>query len=229
MKFTNQIFPAGPFFECQPVFRLDHATFQFFLDGRVAFCPKRQANGPIPITEQLKLLVDQRWHGKPFQIPDLHRLVQWRLGHQPGHFVEEVTDVWGSCGVFCHISFYPTATFAVVIPLRQERQDTSMVSPTDMRKLIGDNVSRIRKEQGLTQEQLSEPSELYRQFTSDLDRGKRNPTIVTIYEQAMAIKDGHLKLVSPRISRIRIIPQADIINRVHITPDDRPGADLLSI
>lgn len=67
----------------------------------------------------------------------------------------------------------------------------------DMRKLVGDNVCRIRKENGLTQEQLSELSGLSQQYISDLERGKRNPTIVTIYELAMALKIGHLELVSP--------------------------------
>ncbi len=72
-----------------------------------------------------------------------------------------------------------------------------MVSCMDMRKLVGDNVCRIRKEKGLTQETLSELSGLSQQYISDLERGKRNPTIVTIYELAMALKVGHLELVSP--------------------------------
>lgn len=72
-----------------------------------------------------------------------------------------------------------------------------MVSAMDMRKLVGDNVSRIRKEKELTQEQLSELSGLSQQYISDLERGKRNPTIVTIYELALAMKVGHLDLVSP--------------------------------
>jgi len=72
-----------------------------------------------------------------------------------------------------------------------------MVSAMDMRKLVGDNVCRIRKEKGLTQEQLSELSGLSQQYISDLERGKRNPTIVTIYELAMALKVGHLELVAP--------------------------------
>ena len=67
----------------------------------------------------------------------------------------------------------------------------------DMRKLVGDNVCRIRKEKGLTQEQLSELSGLSQQYISDLERGKRNPTIVTIYELAMALKVFHVELVSP--------------------------------
>jgi len=67
----------------------------------------------------------------------------------------------------------------------------------DMRKLVGNNVCRIRKEKGLTQERLSELSGLSQQYISDLERGKRNPTIVTIYELALAMDVGHLELVSP--------------------------------
>lgn len=67
----------------------------------------------------------------------------------------------------------------------------------DMRKLVGDNVCRIRKEQGLTQEQLSELCGLSQQYLSDLERGKRNPTIVTIFEIAQALGVTHVDLVSP--------------------------------
>lgn len=72
-----------------------------------------------------------------------------------------------------------------------------MVSRMDMRKLVGDNVCRIRKEHGLTQEQLSELSGLSQQYISDLERGKRNPTIVTIYELALAMEVTHVDLITP--------------------------------
>nr|WP_164117430.1 helix-turn-helix transcriptional regulator [Sphingorhabdus sp. Alg239-R122] len=67
----------------------------------------------------------------------------------------------------------------------------------DMRKLVGRNVSRIRKERGLTQEQLSELSGLSQQYLSDLERGKRNPTIVTIHEIALALDVTHVEIVAP--------------------------------
>lgn len=67
----------------------------------------------------------------------------------------------------------------------------------DMRKLVGDNVCRIRQANNLTQERLSELSGLSQQYISDLERGKRNPTIVTIYELALALKVGHLELLTP--------------------------------
>jgi transcriptional regulator with XRE-family HTH domain len=67
----------------------------------------------------------------------------------------------------------------------------------DMRKLIGRNAARIRKERGLTQEQLAERSGLSQQYLSGLERGRRNPTIVTLYEIATALGVSHVDLVTP--------------------------------
>lgn len=67
----------------------------------------------------------------------------------------------------------------------------------DMRKLVGRNAARIRTEKGLTQEQLAERSGLSQQYLSGLERGKRNPTIVTIYEIASALGVSHVDLVRP--------------------------------
>ena len=67
----------------------------------------------------------------------------------------------------------------------------------DMGKLVGDNCVRIRKARGWTQEELAERSGLSQQYLSDLERGKRNPTIVTIYELAQAFGVSHLELVTP--------------------------------
>jgi transcriptional regulator with XRE-family HTH domain len=67
----------------------------------------------------------------------------------------------------------------------------------DMRKLVGRNAARIRKERGLTQEQLAERSGLSQQYLSGLEQGRRNPTIVTLYELAEALEVSHLDLVTP--------------------------------
>lgn len=67
----------------------------------------------------------------------------------------------------------------------------------DMRKLVGRNAARIRMEKGLTQEQLADRSGLSQQYLSGLERGKRNPTIVTIYELASALGVSHVDLVQP--------------------------------
>lgn len=65
----------------------------------------------------------------------------------------------------------------------------------DMRKLVGANVSRIRSQKGLTQEQLADLSGFSQQYISGLEQGKRNPTVVTVYELAKALGVGHLDLL----------------------------------
>ena len=67
----------------------------------------------------------------------------------------------------------------------------------DMRKLVGRNVQRIRKKKGLTQEQLAEISGFSQQYISGLEQGRRNPTLVTLYELASALGVSHLELVRP--------------------------------
>lgn len=67
----------------------------------------------------------------------------------------------------------------------------------DMRKLVGRNVSRIRQKKGLTQEQLAEISGFNQQYISGLERGRRNPTIITLYELAEALGVSHIELVRP--------------------------------
>ncbi|CAN7742081.1 helix-turn-helix transcriptional regulator [Mesorhizobium amorphae] len=67
----------------------------------------------------------------------------------------------------------------------------------DMRKLVGRNARRIREKAGLTQEQLAEISGFSQQYISGLEKGKRNPTIVTLYELAQALRVSHIDLVRP--------------------------------
>jgi transcriptional regulator with XRE-family HTH domain len=57
----------------------------------------------------------------------------------------------------------------------------------DMRQLVGRNFARIRLERGLTQEQVAEISGFSQQYISGLERGHRNPTVVTLYELAQAV------------------------------------------
>jgi transcriptional regulator with XRE-family HTH domain len=68
----------------------------------------------------------------------------------------------------------------------------------DMRKLVGANVARARREKGLTQEVLSEKSGLSQQYISGLERGHRNPTIVTLYEIASALGVSPASLLTPQ-------------------------------
>ncbi len=67
----------------------------------------------------------------------------------------------------------------------------------DMRRLVGRNVRRIRLEKGLTQEQFSECSGFTQQYLSDLERGRRNPTVVTLFELSQALGVEPVALISP--------------------------------
>lgn len=67
----------------------------------------------------------------------------------------------------------------------------------DMRKLVGRNFARLRRAKGLTQEAVEERSGFSQQYLSDLERGLRNPTVVTLYELAQALDVSHVELVAP--------------------------------
>ena len=65
----------------------------------------------------------------------------------------------------------------------------------DMRKLVGRNVRRLRVARQLTQEQFAERSGFSQQYISDLERGRRNPTIVSLYELAQALDASLIALL----------------------------------
>jgi transcriptional regulator with XRE-family HTH domain len=65
----------------------------------------------------------------------------------------------------------------------------------DMRKLVGRNVKRVREKTGLTQEKLAEISGFSQQYISGLEQGRRNPTIVTLYELSQALGVTHIELM----------------------------------
>lgn len=67
----------------------------------------------------------------------------------------------------------------------------------DMRRLVGQNFSRLRRQKGLTQEEVEVRSGFSQQYLSGLERGKRNPTIITLYELAQALGVDHVELVRP--------------------------------
>ncbi|MER9163604.1 helix-turn-helix transcriptional regulator [Mesorhizobium sp. M0715] len=67
----------------------------------------------------------------------------------------------------------------------------------EMRKLVGKNFARLRAASGLTQERVAELANVSQQYISDLERGKRNPTVETLSEIAKALGVSHLELVKP--------------------------------
>jgi len=65
----------------------------------------------------------------------------------------------------------------------------------DMRKLVGRNFARLRRAKGLTQEEVESRSGFSQQYLSGLERGRRNPTVITLFELAQALEVSHVELV----------------------------------
>ena len=66
----------------------------------------------------------------------------------------------------------------------------------DMRRLVGINFARLRKEKGFTQERFAEISGFTQQYVSDLERGRRNPTVITLFHLASALGVTPVDLVA---------------------------------
>ena len=67
----------------------------------------------------------------------------------------------------------------------------------DMRRWLAETSERLRKQKGFTQEKFSEASGFTQQYISGLERGRRNPTIVTLFELATTLGVSHIDLVLP--------------------------------
>jgi transcriptional regulator with XRE-family HTH domain len=68
----------------------------------------------------------------------------------------------------------------------------------DIRLQLAANVRRLRKEKGLSQEQLAFETGLHRTYISGVERAVRNPTVLSIEKIAMAlgVEAGRLPLPS---------------------------------
>jgi transcriptional regulator with XRE-family HTH domain len=67
----------------------------------------------------------------------------------------------------------------------------------DMRKLVGRNVRSARTARRMTQEQLAEQAGFSQQYISELECGRRNPTVVTLYELAQVLHSTPADLITP--------------------------------
>lgn len=65
----------------------------------------------------------------------------------------------------------------------------------DMRVLVGENVRRLRLSLGLTQEDLAVRSGFDQRYISQLESGRRNPTVVTLFEIAQALQTLPAELI----------------------------------
>ncbi|GIL39918.1 helix-turn-helix domain-containing protein [Roseiterribacter gracilis] len=62
------------------------------------------------------------------------------------------------------------------------------MATTDMRALVGTNLLRLRNRRKLTQDQLSAETGLTQAYISSFERGRRNPTVLTLNELANALR-----------------------------------------
>lgn len=65
----------------------------------------------------------------------------------------------------------------------------------DIRESVGRNFARLRRAQGLTQEEVEARAGISQQYLSSLEQGKRNPTVVTLFQLALALGVSMAELV----------------------------------
>ncbi len=57
----------------------------------------------------------------------------------------------------------------------------------DVRRIVGDNVRRLRLAAGISQAKLAERMGVDRAYVSGLEKGERNPTVVTVWHLSKAL------------------------------------------
>ncbi len=71
----------------------------------------------------------------------------------------------------------------------------------DMRQLVGSNVLRIRQEKRLSQEELGARSGFNQHYISELEAGKRNPTVTSLHSLAEGLGVAPADLLVPLAGR----------------------------
>jgi transcriptional regulator with XRE-family HTH domain len=67
----------------------------------------------------------------------------------------------------------------------------------DIRREVGENIRLIREAAGLSQEELAVRMGVDQGYVSSLEAGRRNPTILTIWHAAMALRTQPANLFEP--------------------------------
>ncbi len=66
----------------------------------------------------------------------------------------------------------------------------------DIRKQVGLNVQRLRREKGWSQEDLAFESGLHRTYVSGIERGVRNPTLLILEKLAKSLGVAPMELLA---------------------------------
>jgi len=75
--------------------------------------------------------------------------------------------------------------------------------PEDARRLVGQNVRRLRLAAKISQAELAARMGVDRAYISGLELGQRNPTVVTLWHLAKALDVAMLSLFEERPRRVR--------------------------
>ncbi len=67
----------------------------------------------------------------------------------------------------------------------------------DVRLQVGLNFKKLRVARGLTQEEAAELTGVSQQYLSGLERGRRNPTVLTLHELSRPLGGEPIDLLSP--------------------------------
>lgn len=68
----------------------------------------------------------------------------------------------------------------------------------DVRERVGLNLLKLRRERGLSQEELADRANIHQTYLSGVERGKRNPTVTVLQRIAEALGADIEDLVSRR-------------------------------
>jgi transcriptional regulator with XRE-family HTH domain len=67
---------------------------------------------------------------------------------------------------------------------------------TDWAKIVGKNVRRLRRQKGLTQEELAFEAKLDLTYVGGIERGRRNPSLLVMARIAAALSVALPKLLT---------------------------------
>jgi transcriptional regulator with XRE-family HTH domain len=71
----------------------------------------------------------------------------------------------------------------------------------DMRRVVALNLRRLREKAGLSQEELAARAGLARTYISGIENGRRNPTVIVLYEIATQLGADPRELLDPTITK----------------------------
>lgn len=69
-----------------------------------------------------------------------------------------------------------------------------LLTRVDIRQRLGKNVRRLREAKGWSQEDYADRAGIHRTYVSDIERGRRNPTVTVVEKLAgpLDVKPGRL-------------------------------------